>query len=174
VVLLSRRRTEDCDDGVADELLDRAAAEGDLGLHGVVEALQQVARVLRIERSGHRRRADEIRKQDRCNLPLHAPSVRPVGSPNSVRISCVRSCAAVWPPVKLPSGAKAVAGGKAKQSLRRSDRNPSGGRVITYNKWPLYTYVSDTAAGQARGQALNLNGGYWYVLAPSGKVIHAR
>jgi hypothetical protein len=76
--------------------------------------------------------------------------------------------------VKPPSGAKAVAGGKAKQSLRRSDRNPSGGRVITYNKWPLYTYVSDTAAGQARGQALNLNGGYWYVLAPSGKVIRTR
>jgi hypothetical protein len=39
------------------------------------------------------------------------------------------------------------------------------------HKWPLYTYVSDSAAGQARGQALNLNGGYWYVLAPSGKVI---
>jgi hypothetical protein len=38
----------------------------------------------------------------------------------------------------------------------------------------LYTYVSDTAAGQARGQALNLNGGYWYVLAPSGKVIRTR
>jgi len=90
------------------------------------------------------------------------------------KVTCVRSCAVVWPPVKLPSGAKAVAGGKAKQSLLGSDRNPSGGRVVTYNKWPLYTYVSDTAAGQARGQALNLNGGYWYVLAPSGKVIRTR
>lgn len=90
------------------------------------------------------------------------------------KVTCVRSCAVVWPPVKLPSGAKAVAGGKAKQSLLGSDRNPSGGRVVTYNKWPLYTYVTDTAAGQARGQALNLNGGYWYVLAPSGKVIRTR
>jgi predicted lipoprotein with Yx(FWY)xxD motif len=87
------------------------------------------------------------------------------------KVTCVRTCAAIWPPAKLQSGAKAVAAGQAKQSLLGSDRNPSGGRVVTYNKWPLYTYVSDSAAGQARGQALNLNGGYWYVLAPSGKVI---
>jgi len=87
------------------------------------------------------------------------------------KVTCVRTCAAIWPPAKLQSGAKAVAAGQAKQSLLGSDRNPSGGRVVTYDKWPLYTYVSDSAAGQARGQALNLNGGYWYVLAPSGKVI---
>lgn len=87
------------------------------------------------------------------------------------KVTCVGTCAAVWPPEKLPTGAKAVAAGRVKQSLLGSDRNPSGGRVVTYNKWPLYRYVSDTAAGQAKGQALNLNGGYWYVLAPSGKVI---
>ena len=55
-----------------------------------------------------------------------------------------------------------------------SDRNPAGGRVVTYNKWPLYTYIGDTAPGQAKGQALNLNGGLWYVLSPSGKVIKAK
>jgi len=87
------------------------------------------------------------------------------------KVTCVGSCAAVWPPVKLPAGAKAVAGGGVKQSLLGSDRDPAGGRVVTYNSWPLYTYVADTAAGQAKGQGLNLNGGYWYVLAPSGKVI---
>lgn len=47
----------------------------------------------------------------------------------------------------------------------------AGGRVVTYDGWPLYTYVTDTAAGQANGQALNLNGGLWYVISPSGKVI---
>jgi hypothetical protein len=44
----------------------------------------------------------------------------------------------------------------------------AGGRVVTYNKWPLYTYGSDTAAGQVKGQALKLNGGYWYVLSQTG------
>ncbi len=40
--------------------------------------------------------------------------------------------------------------------------------------WPLYTYVADRKPGMATGQALDLNGGLWYVLAPSGKVIHTK
>jgi predicted lipoprotein with Yx(FWY)xxD motif len=90
------------------------------------------------------------------------------------KVTCVGSCAKAWPPVKLPKGSKAVAAGKAKASLLGSDPNPAGGRVVTYNKWPLYTYIADTAPGQARGQALNLNGGLWYVLSPSGKVIRTK
>ena len=90
------------------------------------------------------------------------------------KVTCVGSCAAAWPPVKLPKGSKAVAAGKVKAALLGSDRNPAGGRVVTYNKWPLYTYVGDTAPGQATGQALNLNGGLWYVLSPSGKVIKTK
>jgi len=90
------------------------------------------------------------------------------------KVTCVSSCAAAWPPVKLPKGAKAVAAGKAKAALLGSDKDPAGGRVVTYNRWPLYTYIGDTAPGQAKGQALNLNGGLWYVLSPSGKVIKAK
>lgn len=90
------------------------------------------------------------------------------------KVTCVKSCAVIWPPVKLPKGAKAVAARTAKRSLLGSDPNPAGGRVVTYNGWPLYTYITDTAAGQAKGQALNLNGGLWYVLAPSGRVIRTK
>jgi predicted lipoprotein with Yx(FWY)xxD motif len=90
------------------------------------------------------------------------------------RVTCVKSCAVIWPPVKLPNGAKPTAAGKAKRSLLGSDADPAGGRVVTYNGWPLYTYITDTAPGQAKGQALNLNGGLWYVLAPSGKVIRTK
>ncbi|HZU20843.1 MAG TPA: hypothetical protein VE982_06465 [Gaiellaceae bacterium] len=90
------------------------------------------------------------------------------------RVTCKAACAAVWPPVKLPKGAKAVASGKAKARLLGSDPNPSGGRVVTYNHWPLYTYVADRKPGKATGQALNLNGGLWYVLSPAGKVIKTK
>ena len=90
------------------------------------------------------------------------------------KVTCVRTCAAIWPPVKLPSGAKPVASGQAKASLLGSDPDPAGGRVVTYARWPLYTYVADRAPGQAKGQALNLNGGLWYVLAPSGQVIRKK
>ncbi len=87
------------------------------------------------------------------------------------RVTCVSTCAAVWPPVMLPKHARPRAAKKAKQRLLGSDRDPAGGRVVTYRGWPLYTYVGDRKPGQATGQATDLNGGLWYVLAPSGKVI---
>ena len=90
---------------------------------------------------------------------------------NDKNVTCVSACAAVWPPATLPSGQQPVAAGLVKRSLLASDPDPTGGRVITYAGWPLYTYAADSAAGQASGQALNLNGGLWYVISPSGKVI---
>jgi predicted lipoprotein with Yx(FWY)xxD motif len=90
------------------------------------------------------------------------------------KVTCVGSCAAIWPPVKLPSGSRPVAKGQVRARLLGSDPNPSGGRVVTYAKWPLYTYVADTKPGMATGQAVNLNGGLWYALAPSGKVIRTK
>ncbi len=77
------------------------------------------------------------------------------------------------PPVELPKGRR-PSPRRAKASLLGSDPDPAGGRVVTYAGWPLYTYVADTSAGAAKGQALNLNGGLWYVLAPSGKVIRKK
>jgi predicted lipoprotein with Yx(FWY)xxD motif len=86
-------------------------------------------------------------------------------------VTCVSACATIWPPAFLPSGQKPAATGSVKQSLLGSDPDPAGGQVITYAGWPLYLYVTDTAPGAHAGQALNLNGGLWYVISPAGKVI---
>ena len=90
------------------------------------------------------------------------------------RVTCKGRCAVIWPPVVRRPGARIETKGKAKASLIGTDRNPAGGRVVTYRHWPLYTYIADRAPGQAKGQALDLNGGLWYVLAPSGKVIRTK
>lgn len=87
------------------------------------------------------------------------------------KVTCVGGCAAVWPPVMLPAGAKAASSGAVKASLLGSDPDPSGGKVVTYAGWPLYLYVTDTTPGAHAGQAINLSGGLWYVISPSGKVI---
>ncbi len=89
---------------------------------------------------------------------------------NAKKVTCVGGCAAVWPPLKL-SGSKAAGSGAVKASMLGSDPDPSGGNVVTYAGWPLYTYVADTGPGKATGQAKNLNGGLWYVISPSGTVI---
>ncbi|HWF75205.1 MAG TPA: hypothetical protein VG186_17800 [Solirubrobacteraceae bacterium] len=87
------------------------------------------------------------------------------------KVTCTGSCAAIWPPVVLPSGAKPAAAGGVKASLLGSDPNPSGGRVVTYAGWPLYTYVSDTSPGAHTGEGINQSGGLWYVMSPGGKAI---
>jgi predicted lipoprotein with Yx(FWY)xxD motif len=90
---------------------------------------------------------------------------------NHAKVTCLSSCASIWPPAKLASGQKATAGGEAKGSLLGSDPDPEGGDVVTYAGWPLYTYAADSEAGTADGQGVSANGGLWYVLAPSGKMI---
>ena len=87
------------------------------------------------------------------------------------RVTCTGSCASFWPPLKSKGSGKPKAGGAAKGKLLGSDKNPSGGRVVTYNKWPLYTYVGDGAAGQANGQGLDTSGGKWYVISAGGKIV---
>ncbi len=87
------------------------------------------------------------------------------------KVTCTGSCAQVWPPLKIPAGQKASASAGVKASLVSSVPDPSGGRVVTYNGWPLYTYKGDHAAGADGGQGLNLNGGVWWVIGPSGTPI---
>ena len=80
------------------------------------------------------------------------------------RSACVGACAGYWPPVTVtgtPSAGPGVTGKLG--TIKRSDGNTQ----VTYNGHPLYTYVGDTAPGQAFGNNLNLNGGPWHQMTVS-------
>ncbi|HYZ52634.1 MAG TPA: hypothetical protein VE733_03880, partial [Streptosporangiaceae bacterium] len=77
--------------------------------------------------------------------------------------NCYGTCAAYWPPVKGPATAGPGVTGRL-GTIKRSD----GSIQATYNGRPLYTYIGDTAPGQASGNGLNLNGGLWYEVPVSG------
>ncbi|HMG65297.1 MAG TPA: hypothetical protein VK599_20300 [Streptosporangiaceae bacterium] len=87
------------------------------------------------------------------------------------QVTCVSLCAQTWPPVRLRPGGGLAAGPGVRQALLGSDADPAGGRVVTYHGWPLYTYTADVYAGQTTGQGIDLNGGYWYLIRPSGQVV---
>ncbi|MGB6615737.1 MAG: hypothetical protein WBE95_16790, partial [Trebonia sp.] len=70
---------------------------------------------------------------------------------------CYGSCAAYWPPVTGTTAAGQRLPGKV-GTIKRTD----GTEQLTYNGHPLYTYIGDTAPGQAKGNNLNLNGGLWH------------
>jgi predicted lipoprotein with Yx(FWY)xxD motif len=88
------------------------------------------------------------------------------------KVTCTGPCAGTWPPALAPAGAKPRAAGGVRTALLGTVAQPgSDARVITYNRWPLYTYVADLKPRTALGQALDLNGGYWYVLRSSGEIV---
>jgi predicted lipoprotein with Yx(FWY)xxD motif len=76
---------------------------------------------------------------------------------------CTGSCAVYWPPLAGDPRAGPGVTGKL-GTITRSN----GGLEATYNGHPLYTYIGDTAPGQARGNNLDLNGGLWSEAQVSG------
>jgi len=77
--------------------------------------------------------------------------------------TCFGTCADYWPPViGSPAAGPGVTGKLG--TIRRSD----GVAQVTYDHHPLYTYVGDSAPGQANGNDIYLYGGLWHEMAISG------
>jgi predicted lipoprotein with Yx(FWY)xxD motif len=85
-------------------------------------------------------------------------------APDTVtRSACYGSCAAYWPPVKGPATPGPGVTGKLSVLTRTG-----GSLQAAYDGHPLYTYIGDSAPGQAHGNGLNLNGGLWHEVTTSG------
>jgi predicted lipoprotein with Yx(FWY)xxD motif len=81
----------------------------------------------------------------------------------ATKSNCNGACAKFWPPVKGPATAGSGVTGKL-STITRSD----GSTQATYDGHPLYTFVSDTAPGQAKGNGLNADGGVWHEMTLTG------
>jgi predicted lipoprotein with Yx(FWY)xxD motif len=84
--------------------------------------------------------------------------------------SCYGACAALWPP--LITKGKPHAGLGVRASLLGTTKRKDGKLEVTYNRHPLYYFVTDRKRGQTTGQGVNQFGGPWWVLSPAGKEIH--
>lgn len=71
-----------------------------------------------------------------------------------------------WPAV-VADGTP-VAGDGIDASKMKVEPQPDGTQQLSYNGHLLYTFLSDTAPGDAKGQDL---GDSWYVLSPAGEEI---
>ncbi|MFF5013052.1 SCO0930 family lipoprotein [Streptomyces sp. NPDC001165] len=81
--------------------------------------------------------------------------------------NCTGACLEKWPavaPVK-PEDTKGV----QKKGLMGFNR-PDGGKQMTVNCWPIYTFSGDKAPGDTNGQGV---GGTWYAVSPDGKPVGA-
>ncbi len=75
------------------------------------------------------------------------------------------TCVHFWPVVEgTVIAGPGVTGAHKLGTIMRSD----GLIQATYNGHPIYTYIGDTASGQAKGNGLNVSGGVWHEVTVSG------
>jgi predicted lipoprotein with Yx(FWY)xxD motif len=82
--------------------------------------------------------------------------------------ACSGGCLAVWPFV-LISG-KPTAGSGVNAKLLGTIK-VKGGNEVTYNKHPLYTYVSDVKPGIISGEGNKSFGAPWWLVSTAGDAI---
>ena len=83
--------------------------------------------------------------------------------------SCYGACAEGWPPV-LAEG-KPTAGEGAMSSQLGTTRRKDGSMQVTYAGHPLYTFVEDSAPGEANGNDSTAFGGKWSVMDEAGEAV---
>jgi predicted lipoprotein with Yx(FWY)xxD motif len=79
-------------------------------------------------------------------------------------------CVFQWPPL-IKNGSVTLGAG-LRPTLVGTLHRPDGSTQISYGGHPLYSYNNDVSPGMVTGQAIDQNGGLWYVLTPSGQEIH--
>ena len=100
---------------------------------------------------------------DSKGMTLYAFAADSPGTSN-----CTGTCLQYWPVAKASgtvSHSSEVTADLA--TITRDD----GTTQLTVNGWPAYTYAADSGPGEATGQGLDLSGGKWWVIAPSGTQI---
>ncbi|HEX6391023.1 MAG TPA: hypothetical protein VFZ89_16300 [Solirubrobacteraceae bacterium] len=80
--------------------------------------------------------------------------------------NCYGECARLWPPVITKGKPRAARG--VKQSLLGTTRRRDGKLQVTYAGRPLYFYAHE-GPGEVECHNVNLNGGLWWVVGPTGK-----
>jgi len=83
---------------------------------------------------------------------------------NSGVSACTGECAANWPAITTSTAKPTVLGIKGKVGSIAI----KGGRQVTINGRPIYTFAFDAVPGQVKGQGAQ---GVWYVISPTGTEI---
>ncbi len=81
--------------------------------------------------------------------------------------ACYGACEQGWPPLRTEGAPQAGEGAMA--SKLGTTKRKDGTVQVTYNNWPLYTFVEDKKPGEDNGTDSKAFGASWYPLHPNGE-----
>jgi predicted lipoprotein with Yx(FWY)xxD motif len=64
-----------------------------------------------------------------------------------------------------------LTGPGAEPGLAATTRRSDGSLQVTYDGWPLYHWIGDTAAGEDNGEGVRDSGGLWYAVNAVGQAV---
>lgn len=85
--------------------------------------------------------------------------------------ACADACTEVWPPLLAQDGQPTV-GPQLQAGMVGTIAREGGAMQVTYNGHPLYRYAADAGTGRTAGQDVHDQWGEWYLVSPSGELLH--
>ncbi|HUC15412.1 MAG TPA: hypothetical protein VMS00_13255 [Acidimicrobiales bacterium] len=90
------------------------------------------------------------------------------------KLACTGQCLQFWPPVVVSTSATKVSLGAGVTGEIGFVARGAMGKQVTFDGYPLYTFVKDTGAGQTHGEGVSAFGGTWGLLRASSLIIPAK
>lgn len=79
-------------------------------------------------------------------------------------VHCRAACLKYWRPVEVPTRLRRVSLGAGVKGRVGFVARGAMLHQVTFNSFPLYTYIGDTGAKQSHGEGVASYGGKWYVV----------
>jgi predicted lipoprotein with Yx(FWY)xxD motif len=84
-----------------------------------------------------------------------------LSSERGAKLKCTGSCLSSWPPLEVSTSTKTVSLGAGVKGKIGFVARGKGKKQVTFNSFPLYTFVGDSGALQSHGQGIKALGGTW-------------
>jgi predicted lipoprotein with Yx(FWY)xxD motif len=93
------------------------------------------------------------------NQSSHALYV--LSSERGAKLKCTGSCLATWIPLEVATSTKSVSLGAGVKGMIGFVVRGKSKKQVTFNSYPLYSFVGDSGPRQSHGESLKADGGTW-------------
>lgn len=116
-----------------------------------------------------------------ANIPAYAGvlessssfSLYLLSNEKGAKLHCTGSCLSTWKPLVVKASVKSVAVAATVKGKIGFVKRTSKTKQVTFNTYPVYSYLGDTGPNQSMGQDVTSNGGTWHLVHATAKSLGA-